>query len=525
MSNLRINNLSETQSVRDTDVVAVDGSVTNTKKFSFQNIWNWIMGKTFTSSHGTRTIPDAIDSLRSLMNSVANGTPTAVTTVSEMTDTSKLYVYAGSETGYTAGDWYYYDGSAWVSGGGYGDFSIDDTLSVQGAAADAKAAGDSISTLIDAVGDLTNLDTEDQSSIVDAINEVNTKAGSASGSGLTEDVKVAILACFEKVAWIDEDGQDYYDALYDALYPPADLSYISAVFTQGSAVIYEGDSLNVLKQYLVVTAHMSDSSTQTVTSYTLSGTLSVGTSTITVSYGGKMTTFTVTVSASIRILGYVKDDILMLIDGIANGESGSHNSTITSLIDQSANGYNWESHNGTVTATSKALAFDGSSSLRPTTWDSMAMPTPNTIEIVLSTNSASTTQCVVCGLALSTDVSNPGTSIGTIGIKAGNLLHYTGSTYGCIPITLGVHTYTFVNDNNVWHGYKDGELVQSFGGTTVSWNTAHKRLGAFVGKTGGVDEYRFSGYIYSLRVYSKALTVEEIVTNRENDVTRFELEA
>lgn len=118
----------------------------------------------------------------------------------------------------------------------------------------------------------------------------------ASGSGLTEDVKVALLACFEKVAWIDEDGQDYYDALYNALYPPADLVSISAVFTQGSAVIYNTDSLDTLKQYLVVTAHMSDSSTQTVTGYTLSGTLTAGTSIITVSYGGKTTTFNVTVT-------------------------------------------------------------------------------------------------------------------------------------------------------------------------------------------------------------------------------------
>lgn len=126
-------------------------------------------------------------------------------------------------------------------------------------------------------------------SVVDAIN-------GGSGSGLTEDVKTALLACFEKVAWIDENGQDYYDALYDALYPPADLVSISAVFTQGSAVIYDTDSIDTLKQYLVVTAHMSDSTTQTVTNYVLSGTLSAGTSTITVAYGGKTTTFSVTVT-------------------------------------------------------------------------------------------------------------------------------------------------------------------------------------------------------------------------------------
>lgn len=39
------------------------------------------------------------------------------------------------------------------------------------------------------------------------------------GSGLTDEMKEALLACFEKVAWIDDDGQDYYDDLYAALYP------------------------------------------------------------------------------------------------------------------------------------------------------------------------------------------------------------------------------------------------------------------------------------------------------------------
>lgn len=41
---------------------------------------------------------------------------------------------------------------------------------------------------------------------------------------------------------------------------------------------------------------MSDSTTQTVTAYTLSGTLTIGTSVITVTYSGKTTTFNVTVS-------------------------------------------------------------------------------------------------------------------------------------------------------------------------------------------------------------------------------------
>jgi hypothetical protein len=64
-----------------------------------------------------------------------------------MTDTSKLYVYTGSESGYTAGHWYYYNGSAWTDGGLYGGASVDTTLTVSGAAADAKVVGNKLGTI------------------------------------------------------------------------------------------------------------------------------------------------------------------------------------------------------------------------------------------------------------------------------------------------------------------------------------------------------------------------------------------
>lgn len=114
--------------------------------------------------------------------------------------------------------------------------------------------------------------------------------------GLNAEIKQALLNCFAHVAWIDAQGQTYYDALEAALYPPANLLSITAVFDQGSTVIYDNQNLNDLKQYLTVTAHYDNGTTSSVTNYTLSGTLSTGTSTITVSYGGKTATFTVTVT-------------------------------------------------------------------------------------------------------------------------------------------------------------------------------------------------------------------------------------
>ena len=199
----------------------------------------------------------------------------------------------------------------------------------------------------------------------------------STGTGVSDDLKVALLQIAEKVAYIDDDGQQYYDDLYAALYDTTwavsntlthcsssnaatsvtkngsysatitasagytltgatvsitmggsditasaynngtisiasvtgalvisvsaaakTVSSISAVYTQ-SGTVYDTDSLNSLKADLVVTATYSDTTTATIpsTDYTLSGTLEEGTSVITVTYETKTTTFSVTVSS------------------------------------------------------------------------------------------------------------------------------------------------------------------------------------------------------------------------------------
>lgn len=85
------------------------------------------------------------------------GSPLVADTVTAMTDTSKVYVYTGNETGYTNGDWYYYNGTAWVPGGVYNSVAVntDTTLRLSGVAADAKAVGDADASL---AADITALD-------------------------------------------------------------------------------------------------------------------------------------------------------------------------------------------------------------------------------------------------------------------------------------------------------------------------------------------------------------------------------
>lgn len=83
----------------------------------------------------------------------AVGSPLVATTAAGMTDTTKVYVYVGSESGYVNGDWYYYDGTAWQDGGVYNSAAVetDTTLSEAGVPADAKATGDEIGELKGAI--------------------------------------------------------------------------------------------------------------------------------------------------------------------------------------------------------------------------------------------------------------------------------------------------------------------------------------------------------------------------------------
>lgn len=116
----------------------------------------------------------------------------------------------------------------------------------------------------------------------------------------SENFKQALLTLAEKVAYIDSNGATYYQALYDALYPPINIDYIECHFNPGGHTVYDTDTLDSLKPYLNVVAYYDDQTSETLASdaYVLSGSLTVGTSTITATYAGATDTFTVTVVAN-----------------------------------------------------------------------------------------------------------------------------------------------------------------------------------------------------------------------------------
>lgn len=144
---------------------------------------------------------------------------------------------------------------------------IDNTLLVSGAAADSAKVGQELSDL---KSEITQLE------------------------AIPYAVKQAMDNLFAHVIYNNYDASSDY-ATYHAWANTLTVVSISAVFTQGNNDIYLNTALDDLKQYLVVTATYDNSTTATISNYTLSGTLTAGTSTVTVTYDGKITTFTCSV--------------------------------------------------------------------------------------------------------------------------------------------------------------------------------------------------------------------------------------
>lgn len=120
--------------------------------------YNWQTGEIITAGklnsmeQGISAAVATAEQIESTVEAMV-GSPLVAATKAAMTDTSKVYVYTGSETGMTAGNWYYYNGSAWTSGGVYNSVAVetDATLSIEGDPADAKAAGHAIEILDSAI--------------------------------------------------------------------------------------------------------------------------------------------------------------------------------------------------------------------------------------------------------------------------------------------------------------------------------------------------------------------------------------
>ena len=110
--------------------------------------------------------------------------------------------------------------------------------------------------------------------------------------------KAQLLFALSRVAWIDGQGQSYIQDLRDALILDLEVVAMTIVFDTGGEVITDNNTLDDLRPYLTVTVDYNDGTSEVVTTYLLSGSMTAGTQTITVDYMGYTDTFTVTVQTN-----------------------------------------------------------------------------------------------------------------------------------------------------------------------------------------------------------------------------------
>lgn len=104
------------------------------------------------------------------------------------------------------------------------------------------------------------------------------------------------ILAFEKVAWVEPGGNDLINNIRQSLYESLSVSSITAEYYQ-SRYVFDSDcmDLSLLRPDLRVYAVFTSGKKIRVENYTLEGTLTAGTSTITVHYGQYSTTFNVSV--------------------------------------------------------------------------------------------------------------------------------------------------------------------------------------------------------------------------------------
>lgn len=146
------------------------------------------------------------------------------------------------------------------------------------------------------IGELSDLDTDNKDSVVDAINEALTKGGSGKGIQpedadlLKEALYMGEYSTTERAA----EAKDKIDALISSL---KELNVVSIEVSYTGGAVVEGTNISDLTG-VIVTATYSDDSTDVVENYTLSaGTIAVGDNVIVVTYRGKTASFTVTGTA------------------------------------------------------------------------------------------------------------------------------------------------------------------------------------------------------------------------------------
>lgn len=155
---------------------------------------------------------------------------------------------------------------------------VDDSLTIEGAAADAKKVGNEIAAI--------------------------KQSGTVKASEYLKDILSNMMLLFEAVSLYNDTidvariGAETNELIENLEIATLVLTGIDVVFNQ-TDTIYSDATLDDLKQYLTVTAMYDDGSSRTTTAYTLSGTIATGTQTFTVTLGDFTKTFDAVITKAV----------------------------------------------------------------------------------------------------------------------------------------------------------------------------------------------------------------------------------
>lgn len=147
---------------------------------------------------------------------------------------------------------------------------------------------------------------------------------------MTDRAKYALLDLFDKVAFAVPDVSAEVAELNTALFNLDEVVGVEATYNQGKTIWDQGvSSLDDLKVDLTVKAVYGDGTKVKIQNYTLSGTLTAGTSTITVTYLGFIDTFDVTVTVYGSKTSYVLSELQNLVGKAPDNSSTTYGWVLT----------------------------------------------------------------------------------------------------------------------------------------------------------------------------------------------------
>ena len=207
---------------------------------------------------------------------------------------------------------------------------------------------------------------------------------------------------------------------------------------------------------------------------------------------------------------YVQNGLVAMWDGIENAGWGVHDASATTWKNLAGNDYNLDVVNGATFGDDHIICNQTN---KPVATSSQHIPSVNNVFVEFVFDKTTT---ATYAFALYTSL-----NYGIIAFKQNGVVFASnGGTSRSIDLGGNTFTGSISFDYNTVKKYKNGQEVES-GSYNESWGGIQDNIA--VGGRLNSSSSVFRGKIYAIRIYSRALTAEEVARNYAIDKARFHL--